>query len=390
MISFILFVIILLLPATILADTGLSKEKTDFSIKFKLQNSRTLFLNINEPAILGIIDEPKGNSLYKPHFFQAGEQTIHLEKNVTEQKNRVWLCRFIPQLHFLNKTGGPGSMGRFFFNPSSIAVDPIKKQIFIVDSGNDRIVRLDMDLNFIDAFGAFGVNPIGGDFQDGSLNEPYDLILGFNRRLILSDLENNTIKEFSEYGSYRKILYPPFSNLKNLIRPLGITQNKRNNYYFVDSGHNRIIKIDRLGGKLKAIGKFGYSEERLHSPVDCAVDSKDSLYVIDSKNKKCIVFNRFDTFIKSYPLPDRPNRICIDSTDFPWILSDRRLLLLDENFRILLNFQDPDWEEIGDVGLLSDEKFLYLVDKARHEVLRYEFNWQTNRIVSFSGTFARN
>lgn len=337
------------------------------------------YVRTSGPAVLGIIDEPKENFILPPALYPAGESILKLPRELSPQAGRFWLCLFAPGLELESVAGGLGSRGARFCQPVSLCADPVKKEILVVDAGNDRIVRLDLDFNFLDSFGAFAVHQGGGDEQDGALAEPRDLVLGFNRAMVLTDFLNNTIKEFNEWGSFRRVLYPPRSNTASLAGPTGLTRNRGYQYYFVDSGHNRVIKIDRLGGRLSALGRYGGGEEDLQAPRDCAIDALENLHVLDSGRGGCLVWNRFDTFIDFYPVPGDVLRLEFDATGFAWVLTRKSVLLLDANRRVILVREDPKWREPADLCCLAD-RFLFIIDRATHEIRRYGFSWNARKL----------
>lgn len=80
----------------------------------------------------------------------------------------------------------PGS----FNMPSDLAVDNRNGDIYIVDSGNNRIQRFNSEGNFLSDFGQFGA-------EQGSFNTPWGIAIDKDGYVYVSDPKNSRIQKFS-------------------------------------------------------------------------------------------------------------------------------------------------------------------------------------------------
>jgi len=78
----------------------------------------------------------------------------------------------------------------YFSNPTDIAIDNLTGDIYITDSGNNRIQRFNADGIYIGEFGQFGI-------EAGSFNEPTGIAIDSQGFIYVSDTKNRRIQKFS-------------------------------------------------------------------------------------------------------------------------------------------------------------------------------------------------
>jgi DNA-binding beta-propeller fold protein YncE len=116
-----------------------------------------------------------------------------------------------------------------FSSPSGVALDS-KDNLYVVDTGNDRIQKIQPDGN---------------------------------------------ITSIGKYGF----------DLGEFYNPFGVALDSKDNLYVADTDNNRIQKI-RQDGNITSIGKYGTALGEFYSPSGVAIDSKDNLYVADGFNQR--------------------------------------------------------------------------------------------------------
>lgn len=77
----------------------------------------------------------------------------------------------------------------YFNNPTDIAVDNRNGDIYVVDTGNNRVQRFNSDGNYLSEFGQFGS-------ENGSFNAPWGIAIDNQGFVFVSDSKNGRIEKF--------------------------------------------------------------------------------------------------------------------------------------------------------------------------------------------------
>jgi DNA-binding beta-propeller fold protein YncE len=133
--------------------------------------------------------------------------------------------------------------------PNGIAIDPGPEIIYVADTFNHRIQRLDGAGSFDDQWGEFGT--CGGEDQSPC-----------------SD--------------------PEFNHKFN--SPSGIAVDFLNNVFVADFGNDRIMIYRSDGELLGRIGSSGSESGQLDGPADVAVDEDGNVFVADTFNNRVVKF----------------------------------------------------------------------------------------------------
>ena len=96
---------------------------------------------------------------------------------------------------FVKEWGTQGIGDGQFNRPSAIAIDPSSNNVYIVDSGNNRIQVFDLDGKFISKWGTQGSG-------DGQFNGPTDIAIDPVGNVYVLDSGNSKIEKFTSDGSF--------------------------------------------------------------------------------------------------------------------------------------------------------------------------------------------
>ncbi|MBQ7528295.1 NHL repeat-containing protein, partial [bacterium] len=222
----------------------------------------------------------------------------------------------------LNGTG----LGRFL-NPEQIWVD-IKGTIYIADRGNNRIVRID------------DIRGVGWQEMNNGFNAPCGVAF-HGKRLIVSDTDNDRILVYENFGDTipmaefkdSKISKPgylwldlegniyvccdgdsPQGRVVRIPYDLTIPPSQwatykgkglsgvtfsptqfiqiEDDYYFVESSNNRLVKIDNFRGRNSLeIGSYGKGNNQFLEPKGLSQDKDGHLYIADMGNDRLVYFD---------------------------------------------------------------------------------------------------
>ncbi|MCE5259582.1 MAG: TIGR03663 family protein [Chloroflexi bacterium] len=173
--------------------------------------------------------------------------------------------------------------------PRGMAVDK-DGNVYIADSGNNRIVVTDADGKLLRTFGQGGSAP-------GDLNEPWGVAVAPSGDVYVADTWNYRIQVYSADGIFKfgwggsGALTDINSSGDILYGPRDLVFDTEGNLLVTDTGNKRIVKYAADGTFIAAVGGEGSAIGQLREPVGLAVSSDGYLYVADTWNQRIQAFD---------------------------------------------------------------------------------------------------
>jgi glucose/arabinose dehydrogenase/streptogramin lyase len=199
---------------------------------------------------------------------------------------------FSPNGTFIGELGRHGVQNGTFKNPEGIAVDQ-QGNVYVADTGNDRIQKFSG--NFSGNFSAFSPNGTyltqWGEHgvEDSRFNGPEGIAVDQQGNVYVADTGNNRIQKFSGDGTFIGNFGLFGTNDGAFDAPEAIAVDQQGNMYVADTGNNRIQKFSSSGTFLGKFGSFGPGEDQLKYPSAVAVDSRDNIFIVDTSNNRVSV-----------------------------------------------------------------------------------------------------
>lgn len=227
---------------------------------------------------------------------------------------------------FARVQNGPG--------PTGIAVDN-QGSIYVADTWNHRIVKLDPQGKFLTAWGGF-FNTQGN-----------------------ADLNRQHPRDF--YG------------------PRGLAVGPDGALYVTDTGNKRILVFDAEGQFLRQWGSAGAGAENLNEPVGIAVDAAGTVYVVDTFNGRIATFDPQGQPKAQWAVP---NWAANTYQEAYIALAGELVYVTSASTRSLLTFDKTgkliaEERKVGGVDLINPtgiavapDGSLYVVDSSAHAVIR--------------------
>ena len=170
---------------------------------------------------------------------------------------------------------GPGQ----FLEPNALAVD-MAGNLFVADTGNNRIQKLKGDGTFLREVGGFG-------WQDGQFNKPTGIAVGKGLELYVADSRNQRIQIFNLQLLFVGVIggkgtegSPVFGELSRVA----ITD--ADEVFVTDLDADQVIQIDRFSRINRGYNGFAYDRGQLRRPMGIAVEGRDAVYVCDRENDR--------------------------------------------------------------------------------------------------------
>ncbi|MBL8777722.1 MAG: carboxypeptidase regulatory-like domain-containing protein [Acidimicrobiales bacterium] len=207
------------------------------------------------------------------------------------------------QPQFFDTLGIAGDGDGELENPRGVAVNRDNGDIYVADTGNDRIVQYDADGRFLRALRNSTVDGL-------TLDQPWDVALSpSNTGLYVADTGNDRVVVYNtdtalpirDWGS-TGTLNAQFNS------PRGITVDSAGDVYVADTGNNRIQKFEPDGIFIERFGSTGSGPWQLRGPRDIAANINDRVFVADTGNDRISVWDSSGHYVSSFGSTGSGNR----------------------------------------------------------------------------------
>lgn len=274
---------------------------------------------------------------------------------------------------FGQKGGGVGH----FHEPSAIALDTFGN-LYVADTGNDRVQKFDADGSYTSEVGTFGWDP-------GQFSQPAGVAVGQGGlEVCVADARNNRIQIFSPH--FRLLGVVGGRDVEGPVRLGtlgGIVVSDDGELYVSDTDADQVVQISNYSPLENQFGGYGYGADRLRRPLGLAVGEKNELYVCDSENDRVAVFDRYGSFRKSLAEGSlsEPAGVCTGPEDVLFVADTghHRIVVLDlRTGEVAALIGGPDagqrpgaFRAPADVAFGAG-KFLFVLDAGNHRIQKFE------------------
>ncbi len=249
--------------------------------------------------------------------------------------------------------GASTSVGKFTYL-YNVSVDQAGN-VYVADTGNHRIVKLDPTGNPIAVFGKQGTGP--GEFM-----WPMAVVVDRKGNMYVADNVNHRVQKLSSEGSFiwqvggDVVASSNGATEQPLIdSPFGLALDSEGSLYVADAMLHRIVKLNPDGNLITRWGEFGTEPGQMRYPHSVAVDKAGNVYVSDFVNHRIQKFTSDGKFLAAWGGPGTaegqfqdPWGVAVDNKNRVWVadLSNHRIQVFNKKGKLQFSFgsfsTDPD------------------------------------------------
>ncbi len=198
----------------------------------------------------------------------------------------------ITDLQPVQVIGAPGAQPGLFDAPRGITVAQ-DSTLYVADSKNNRIQHLSPNGDVLQLWGTFA-DQSAGNAPGGTFNEPWDVAVGPDGSVYVSDTWNHRIQKFTSDGQFIKMwgYFGQAEQPEAFWGPRGLAVDKQGRVYVMDTGNDRVVIFDADGNFITQFGSQGFDKGQMDEPVGIAIDpSNGDLFITDTWNQRVQEFS---------------------------------------------------------------------------------------------------
>jgi tripartite motif-containing protein 71 len=198
---------------------------------------------------------------------------------------------------FIKAWGEQGTADVQFNSPTGIAVDKAGN-VYVLDTGNNRIQKFDGDGNSLTSWPSNGTITSSNNLQ---VNNMQGVAVDFSGNVYQSAPSSNKVFKYTTDGSFIKFWGSNGQESGQFSHPTGIATYPSGNFvYVIDHNNFRIQKFDTDGKFITAWGEQGTANGQFKNPGGIAVDPIGNVYVGDAGNFNIQKFDSNGKFITKW------------------------------------------------------------------------------------------
>ncbi|HET6846981.1 MAG TPA: NHL repeat-containing protein, partial [Anaerolineales bacterium] len=184
-------------------------------------------------------------------------------------------------------TFGQGTPQQTFYGPRGLAIDA-QDHVFVMDTGNKRVVVFDRDGNYLTQFGGAGLDP-------GQFDEPVGIAIDSAGVIYIADTWNQRIQTFMP--SPDGLSFTPLRQWdvsawygQSLENKPFIAVDNRGHVFITDPEGFRVIEYTTDGQLVQTWGDYGDTPTTFGIASGIAVNSAGDVWVTDAGNSRVMRF----------------------------------------------------------------------------------------------------
>jgi len=285
------------------------------------------------------------------------------------------------QLTYITTWGEKGDKTGQFLSPLGIDVDPMGN-LYIADTGNQRIQKIDPRGRFIAEIGGFG-------WQAEQFDHPVAVWAGNGLDVFVADNNNHRIQRFDKDLHYLAVFQSGETWPEHLRFgfPLDVALSLQGELFCLDGENQRILKLDVLGNPQRTFGDFDSGAGRVAAPRRMLLTKDGRVLVSDRECHAILVFDIHGNYLYTFGAShlESPQDIA-EFPDGKIAVADAQsgLAVFDAGGKIIARLKGSSeggflFKDVVDAAI--HKQLLYVLDRQRHAV--DVFGWKISGRDSF-------
>jgi DNA-binding beta-propeller fold protein YncE len=306
-------------------------------------------------------------------FFSSCATTDFVPQSGTPSSPKIATSGPVKGLKPVGFIGESALGSSFLSHPTGIAIDP-GGNLFITDTGYDRVVKCDKGGEFLQEAGGFG-------WGEGQFNRPTYLATDYGLNLYVVDTQNKRVQRFDRNLNFVfTIKIEPSEDFSGFGLLEGIAVTSIGELLLSDIENDCVIKLDNSYAYERTLGGVGYGEGSLRDPLGISVDRKGNVYVADSQNDRVAIYDLFGNFLKSLgeTTLKKPSGVAVgeDGTIYVANTEKNGIAIFDPEGNLVLEYGTwgsgmGNFSKPTDLKLERDDK-LFVVDSGNNRICVFE------------------
>jgi hypothetical protein len=194
--------------------------------------------------------------------------------------------------NYVTQWGGKGTNIGQFDLPSGIVADSAGN-VFVADSGNNRIQVFDNNGKFLSAWGKHGSG-------NGEFNAPAKITIDNSGNIFVADRDNNRIQKLDSSGQFLSTwtYTDPESGMG--LWPGGVSVDQSGNVFVTSMLTYQTLKFSNGGNWLKTWGKYGSENGQFLGISGLKCDPSGNVFVSDPGNGRIQIFDNNGAFLSKW------------------------------------------------------------------------------------------
>ncbi len=181
-------------------------------------------------------------------------------------------------------------------NATAIDID-FAGNVFIIDRDRNQLLKFSPDGQLLDQVGGFG--QASEQFAD-----PLDVVAQTPLDVFVADYNNNRVVRYDKHLNFLNTLTSRWPEPYNFERVISIAVSQQYDLFLLEESSRKIIKFSRFSEPTAAFGGIYETYGQLLEPVQMCLDGSQRLFVSDPAQQAIVVFDYLGNFVQTLSHPD--------------------------------------------------------------------------------------